>query len=234
MEIGTTNLEQIKRIARVLLHCGVKRTDIDLIVKHPFSDIKIVAIQTDCSSKLLDITQAKDADIWRTRMSKEIDKSKSVKEIILMITKPYRLVALKHFAKYLSEEDYAKHLYYAWISVEAPNLDPNFTISEFVRLFRDANKAYLMNQEERTQLEGLKDIVTVYRGVTQKSQVPRKSLSWTTNKETAQWFANRFDSNGKVYSATIPKERIYAYFLGRDEYEVIIDPRYLTNITKEN
>lgn len=234
MEVGTTNLERIKGIAKVLLHCSVKRTEIDLIVKHPFSDIKIVAIQTDSGSKLLDITQVKDADIWRTRMSKEIDKAKSTMEIMLMITKSYRLVALKHFGQYFSEEDYAKHLYFAWTSVEAPNLDPNFNINEFVRLFRDANKAYLMSDKEQQEYECLDNIVTVYRDVTQKSQVPRKALSWTIDKNTAKWFANRFDGNGDVYSAIIPKERIYAYFLGRNEYEVIVDPRYLTNITKEN
>ena len=38
--------------------------------------------------------------------------------------------------------------------------------------------------------------------------------------------------NGTVYEAQIDKKHIYAYFGGRNESEVIVDPSYLTNITE--
>ena len=59
-----------------------------------------------------------------------------------------------------------------------------------------------------------------------------KALSWSLNQETAEWFAHRFGENGTVYEAQIDKKHIYAYFSGRNESEVIVDPSYLTNITE--
>jgi len=58
-----------------------------------------------------------------------------------------------------------------------------------------------------------------------------KALSWTLNRDTAEWFAHRFDEHGTVYEAQIPKEHIYAVFLGRNEAEVIVDPKHLQGIT---
>ena len=50
-------------------------------------------------------------------------------------------------------------------------------------------------------------------------------------QETAEWFANRFKGKGKVYRAKIRKEDILAVFLGRNESEVIVDPKNLKEIS---
>ena len=58
-----------------------------------------------------------------------------------------------------------------------------------------------------------------------------KALSWTTSKKTAEWFSNRFQQgDGVVYSATIDKKYVYAYFGGRNEDEVIVDPAKLEDL----
>ena len=59
-----------------------------------------------------------------------------------------------------------------------------------------------------------------------------KALSWTLSRDTAQWFANRYGKTGTVYEATIDKKHIHALFLGRNESEVIVDPKYLCGITQ--
>ena len=87
-------------------------------------------------------------------------------------------------------------------------------------------------QEEREQLEELDDTVTVYRGVTSYNADNIKALSWTLDYKTAEWFAHRFDEDGTVYEAQIPKQHIYALFNGRGESEVIVDPKHLTDITE--
>ena len=46
------------------------------------------------------------------------------------------------------------------------------------------------------------------------------------------WFAHRFGEEGTVYEAQIKKEHIHAYFSGRNESEVIVDPMYLEQITE--
>ena len=78
----------------------------------------------------------------------------------------------------------------------------------------------------------LDDTVTVYRGVTTINSDNLLALSWTLDYETADWFARRFDEDGTVYKAQIDKEHIFALFNGRDESEVVLDPKYLKDITQ--
>ena len=59
-----------------------------------------------------------------------------------------------------------------------------------------------------------------------------EALSWTLDKEKAEWFAHRFGEDGTVYQARIGKEHILAFFNARNESEVIIDPDRLTDITE--
>ena len=99
-------------------------------------------------------------------------------------------------------------------------------------MFKQADPTCLMEQDEYIQFKALDDTVTVYRGVTPHNAKSVKALSWSLNQETAEWFAHRFGENGTVYEAQIDKKHIYAYFGGRNESEVIVDPSYLTNITE--
>ena len=59
-----------------------------------------------------------------------------------------------------------------------------------------------------------------------------KALSWTLDKDTAEWFAHRFGENGMVYEAQIQKKYIYAFFNSRNESEVIVDPKHLIAIAQ--
>lgn len=57
-----------------------------------------------------------------------------------------------------------------------------------------------------------------------------RALSWTLDENVAQWFAQRYGEQGTVYQAQIHKDHIYAIFTGRNESEVIVDPKHLINI----
>lgn len=87
-----------------------------------------------------------------------------------------------------------------------------------------------MDEEELREFSELDDTVTVYRGVTSHNAKNTKALSWTLDRKTAEWFAHRFGEEGTVYEAQIDKEHICALFTGRNESEVIVDPRYLREI----
>ena len=89
-----------------------------------------------------------------------------------------------------------------------------------------------MDKEELQVYEELPDLVTVYRGVTPYNAKRVKGLSWTLDRDTAEWFAHRYRSHGQVYQAQIEKAHIHAIFLGRNEAEVIGDPHYLTNLAQ--
>ena len=97
-------------------------------------------------------------------------------------------------------------------------------------MFKATSPEYLMDAEELMQLQEMDDTVTIYRGVTSHNQKNIKALSWTLDRDKAEWFAHRFDEEGTVYEAQIDKENILALFNGRNEAEVIVDPRYLKNI----
>ena len=87
-----------------------------------------------------------------------------------------------------------------------------------------------MNEEECAAYRSLENPVTVYRGVTSYNAKNIKALSWTLDRDTAEWFAHRFGEEGAVYKAQIPKEHILAYFNGRNESEVVVNPQYLEQI----
>ena len=111
-------------------------------------------------------------------------------------------------------------------------MDLNFTKNNLVSMFKKADKSILMDGEEKEQFDSFDDTVTIYRGVTSYNAKNIKALSWTTDYQTAEWFAHRFGEEGTVYEAQIGKEHILAFFNGRKESEVIVDPKYLTDITE--
>ena len=76
------------------------------------------------------------------------------------------------------------------------------------------------------------DVVTIYRGVTGKSSEISTALSWTLSKEVAKFFSTRFDSDGEIYCAKINKEDILVSTNLRKEFEVIVNPEKLMNISK--
>ena len=87
---------------------------------------------------------------------------------------------------------------------------------DFSRRARD----YFMSKEDRKYFDSLPEQVVVYRGYLQGKN--KTGFSYTLNKERAEWFANRFSGDGKVYERTVRKDKIVAYTNRRDEQEVII------------
>ena len=112
------------------------------------------------------------------------------------------------------------------------NRDAEVSHTQLTEIFRHSDPAALMDEAEQAQLAELDDTVTVYRGVTTINSDNLLALSWTLDYETADWFARRFDEDGTVYKAQIDKEHIFALFNGRNESEVVLDPKYLKDITQ--
>lgn len=147
-----------------------------------------------------------------------------------MLNKPYYLAFLKYTASALSEKDLGQMLSSAWILNETPNQGPNISKKELVNLFHSVSPEYLMDEEEQQQYQELEPPVTIYRGVTSYNAKNVRALSWTLDRKTAEWFAHRFGEEGTVYEAQIQKEHILAFFNGRNESEVVVDPKYLEQV----
>lgn len=229
-----TDLNRVKWVAKQLVMIEPHLTEFSpVVVQHPFTSSGMVAIPSDEGIKHVDITKSPEELVsWQNYMKAQIDEAKSAYHIYMMTNKPYSMIFLKFAKPHLSQKDFSEILADAWIRSENPNLDKNFKQKELLQMFKDAAPHILMDKDEQKQLVELDDTVTVYRGVTTYNAKNIKALSWTLEQKTAEWFANRFGEDGTVYEAQIPKQHIYALLNGRGESEVIVDPKYLTDITE--
>ena len=228
-----TNLDGVKSVARMLLMTPVHKTPYSpAVVQHPFTSCGIAVARKDGWVQTIDITaNEKHLELWQEWMRGTIEKAKHPYEIYMMTNKPYGLTFLKFAEPYLSKEDFSKILGDAWVRSENPNDDPNFTKRDLIAMFKRADKQALMAEEDYKRWQDLEKSITVYRGVTPHNEKNIRALSWTLDAEKAEWFAMRFGENGKVYQAEIDKKDVYAYFGGRGESEVIVEPKGLQNIT---
>ena len=227
-----TDLEQVRGVAKVLLMTEIHKTPYaPMIVQHPFTSSGYVATPKDGVMQIVNITDSEDNfQAWQDFMMKQFDNAKSTYEIYMMTNKPYGLTFLKYASPHLSQEDFSKILGDAWIRSENPNNDANVSKQKLLEMFRQAEPSELMTEEELHQYNELEEKVTVYRGVTTYNAKNIKALSWTLDREKAEWFAHRFDEDGTVYEAEINKKYILAVFNGRNESEVVVDPKGLQNI----
>lgn len=62
--------------------------------------------------------------------------------------------------------------------------------------------------------------ITVYRG--QGSKSTKDGMSWTLDKKTAQFFANRFGQKGKILEKKVKVAEILDYLTDRSEAEVLL------------
>lgn len=229
-----TDLNRVKWVAKQLVMIEPHLTEFSpVVVQHPFTSSGMVAIPSDEGIKHVDITKSPEELVsWQNYMKAQIDEAKSAYHIYMMTNKPYSMTFLKFAKPHLSQKDFSEILADAWIRSENPNLDKNFKQKELLQMFKDAAPHILMDKDEQKRLSELDDTVTVYRGVTTYNAKNIKALSWTLEQKIAEWFANRFGEDGTVYEAQIPKQHIYALLNGRGESEVIVDPKYLTDITE--
>lgn len=225
-----TDLENIKERAKMLLNTNIIETQMSpMFVSHPFTKSGIVFVPEGNDMVELNIAESPVAFVkWKDIMSKQIDNSSSVYNILYILNDAYLLLFFDTIEDLLSPEDYSKLLVHCWKNSEYSNCDANVSKNKLLNYFKKADKKYLLS-EEQTTINSLSDKVIIYRGVTPYNKKNIRALSWTLDYNTAKWFANRFGQNGIIYSATIDKNKIYAYFNDKEQ-EVIVDPKFLEDI----
>jgi len=116
--------------------------------------------------------------------------------------------------------------------------DPDDSDPRFLALWKAARRAkrskLLTDKPGLTLPTGF--ILTVYRGQDPMVDGERPGISWSLNRDVAQRFANgaatrQHHRNGVVYTAKVAYPYVIAYMVGRNEEEVIIDPKNLMDIT---
>jgi hypothetical protein len=228
-----TDLDSVKKIAISFLYIPIEQTKFSpAIISHPIFSCGLVYSST--KKDVVDITASEENF---TAMCKEVSdtirQASNLTSILYIIRKQYRLAFLKHTKKYLSDEDFARTLADSWVVSENPNQDVNVNTALAAKWFAEADKKYLMDEQEYDVYSSLPQNIIVYRGVGVGGK--KWGLSWTSNYKKAEWFAGRFNEGnrrGYILKADADKKDILAYFNSRNEDELVINPKKLKNVMK--
>lgn len=231
--VKTTNLKRVKKVAKQLVDLPIECDNKFGIIQHPFISNRFVPkiLEPEDVGKVIpyyDVYDEKDLKEVRSMLKKTIDMTRDYQHFSIIVNKPYLLTFFKYTKDFLSNEDYSKFLSIAWTYTEYPNSDANVSTRELIYYFKKADKNILMSKDELEAYNKLDSVIDVYRGVKPGAKV--RALSWTTDKKVARWFADRYEKNGKVYKGIIYKQDIFAYFLNRNEYEVVINHSKLIKV----
>jgi hypothetical protein len=144
----------------------------------------------------------------------------------MAISPPYYIEFLNFIKDDITNKEISELMSWIWTHTEFPN---TYDSRRLIRLFNRVIKEDMMTTEEIEKYRSLPDEVEVYRGL-QSEKAKVKALSWTLSEEKARWFESRWKKHAGVYKAKISKHHIFAYFSGRSEEEIVLDPRKLKEV----
>lgn len=221
-----TNLDEIKKIAENFLYLDINVDECcSVICQHPYTTSPYFCYDGKCYNLL----EKNDLSFFYQIEKKLIQNAKSYNRLYMMISKTYKSAFLRYTKELLNREDLSSALRILWEGCEGVNHDPNISKTEYIKLFKASDPEILMSENERKILKSLPDEITIYRGISEPNKKIKmdqiRAMSWTTNLDTAKWFAQRWTDKGKVYESTIKKDAILAYF--SSEYETVVDYKKL-------
>lgn len=153
---------------------------------------------------------------------KALDEAKAAgnwRQVVWLHERPYRLDAFMSISDLLDDDNYWSLLADIWIDSE--NIWQN--LDQWRQLFESTRSGSPMTDEEEAALAAMPDPVPVYRGGVEDAN--EYGLSWTTDRERAEWFAVRMtgdDEVGVVLDGLVAKKDVAAYFMGRGESEIVV------------
>lgn len=167
---------------------------------------------------------------WKEQEAKRQAEKGDWHKVIFLYATPHLLDGFKKYHSRFDDKSYWQILATIWTLQE--QLWPNRKL--FLKLFeapRDGRQ-WLMTVAERRKLENMPNQFPVYRGFI---GTRGKGLSWTTDKKKAEWFAKRFAKvegigQPKLMEGIAKKKDVLAYFNGRKEKEIVIDPDKVTKV----
>jgi len=129
---------------------------------------------------------------------------------------PYKLAPLCAVFEKADADDKTKAelLTYNWVLTENPSVN----MKHWIKLFKyfTEKKELLMSEQELEFFNNLPEEITIYRGAD-----TIEGISWTLCKEKAEWFAKRYNKNGKVFEKTVKKHDCLCFLNDRKEEEII-------------
>lgn len=171
-------------------------------------------------------------ETYRQDQLAKIDNAKNLFRCMHIINKGNRFDYLNFLHKYevITDQECADMVYFIWTLQERFH-ECGMAKTKLIRFMKMADKEISLPDS----IEKLSDddMVTIYRGVGVNSY---KGLSWTTDKNVAEWFAKRFKTDGDkgyVFTGRVHKKDIIGLFNSRNEQEVVCDYRKVKDIQCE-
>ena len=190
-----TDLQHVKKITTFFLYQEPEITNpnIPLFITHPVLETRVAYLTSE--SRMFDIFDEPETyKKWLEEIENTINSATTLSRLIRLIRKPYLLGFFKYICNALSEEDFAETLGDIWCDTETPSDETNASHSDKVRWFKMANKKYLMTDKEYEVFLNLPDKIILYRGCRKPEK--EHGMSWTLNKDKAEWFARRYEVLG--------------------------------------
>jgi hypothetical protein len=147
--------------------------------------------------------------------------------VIWLHERPWRLWAFQQIQRRLKHREYWELLGAIWVDSE--NIWQNLEEWREVLTSRRPGRRYMMSEDEREALAAMPEELTIHRGYSHPGGT-RLGFSWTLSEDRADWFARRLARDGEVPVVLISKvgrADVIAYFTGRGEEEIVVDPRSL-------
>lgn len=178
------------------------------------------------SSRLKDLIQQRKAQIEHSLEKKDYHSLLSMTENIIKIE-----MFIKYFHDIPDKDKYdIFRNVYQKSEYNFRQLEPDFL--ENVFSYRRESKKWVKNMKLLRTKVVSDGWLVVYRGEGSKSSSIEDALSWSLDKETAEFFANRFDETGVLYQAKVHIDNVLDYIDERNEEEVLVDFQDLTDITE--
>lgn len=161
-----------------------------------------------------------------------LSKADTLSQCVNVINKGNRFDYLNWLNKegLISDQECADIVYSIWTMQEFFH-NCGMCKTKMIKFMKLAQKSPLL-QSDIDDLSDT-DMVMIYRGVKVNDH---RGLSWTTDRNIAEWFAKRLTHNGDkcyVFTGKIEKEDIIAIFNSRNEKEVVCNYRKIKDIQCE-
>lgn len=144
--------------------------------------------------------------------------------IIWLTERPYRVQAFVQISAKMDDEYFWRLL--ADVYSDTENFWQERNYWNLLLTTDRPRREEFMTEEERNKLQTLPDKLTIYRGYNGKGKL--RSWAWTLDRDRAVWFAKRLHHGGKpprVATGEVAKADVVAYLNGRNEEEIVVDPK---------
>lgn len=193
------------------------------MISHPLS---IQVLYSPVSNKMIN-----QGYIYKKKAVEDARKAGDWGQFVFLHERPYRIDALETVL--FEEEITDKNIVWPLIArvwIDSENIWQVF--DQWIDIWNtpDHDRSIFMEGDELATLDALPDVITVWRGVAHQSSV--SGMSWSIDKEKAEWFARRWGGSGDrqpiLVEGTIAKDDVLAYFSNRGESEIVAFPDSIT------